>query len=68
MRATMDELTPQELQISRMPASGLSNRDIGEQLYLSQRTISVQLYLSHPSSASPRADNSAMRSTTRRLE
>jgi len=27
-----------------MPASGLSNRDIGEQRYLSHRTISVHLY------------------------
>ena len=44
MRATMDELTPQELQISRMPASGLSNRDIVEQPYLSHRTIGVHLY------------------------
>jgi DNA-binding NarL/FixJ family response regulator len=48
MRATMDELTPQELQISRMPVSGLSNRDIGEQLYLSHRTISVHLYRIFP--------------------
>jgi DNA-binding NarL/FixJ family response regulator len=48
MRATMDELTPQELQISRMPASGLSNHDIGEQLYLSHRTISVHLYRIFP--------------------
>ena len=44
MRATMDELTPQELQISRMPASGLSNRETGQQLYLSHRTISAHLY------------------------
>ena len=48
MRATMDELTPQELQISRMPASVLCNRDIGEQLYLSHRTISVRLYRFFP--------------------
>jgi DNA-binding NarL/FixJ family response regulator len=48
MCATMDELTPQELQISRMPASGLSNRDIGEQLYLSHCTISVHLYRIFP--------------------
>ena len=44
----MDELTPQELQISRMPTSGLSDRDIGEQLCLSHRTISVRLYRVFP--------------------
>jgi DNA-binding NarL/FixJ family response regulator len=44
MRATMDELTPQELHISRMPASGLSNREIGQQLYLLHRTVGAHLY------------------------
>jgi DNA-binding NarL/FixJ family response regulator len=40
----MDELTPQELQIARMAASGLSNRDIGQQLYMSHRTVGAHLY------------------------
>jgi len=43
-RRAMDELTPQELQIAQMAASGLSNREIGQQLYLSHRTINAHLY------------------------
>jgi DNA-binding CsgD family transcriptional regulator len=39
-----DQLTPQELQIARLAAKGLSNREIGEQLYLSHRTIGFHLY------------------------
>ena len=39
-----DQLTPQELQIARLAAKGLSNRGIGEQLYLSHRTIGFHLY------------------------
>jgi DNA-binding CsgD family transcriptional regulator len=39
-----DRLSPQELQIAEMVASGLSNREIGQQLYLSHRTISTHLY------------------------
>ena len=46
--ATMDVLTPQELQIARMAASGLSNRDIGRQLYLSHRTVGAHLYRAFP--------------------
>jgi DNA-binding CsgD family transcriptional regulator len=38
-----DQLTPQELQIARMAADGLTNRDIGQQLYLSHRTIGAHL-------------------------
>ncbi|MBV9942911.1 MAG: response regulator transcription factor, partial [Solirubrobacterales bacterium] len=33
------DLSPQELQIARMAASGLSNREISHRLYLSPRTI-----------------------------
>ncbi|MBF6148124.1 AAA family ATPase [Nocardia nova] len=42
------ELTPQELQIARMAASGLSNRQIGEQLFLSPRTVGSHLYRVFP--------------------
>jgi DNA-binding CsgD family transcriptional regulator/tetratricopeptide (TPR) repeat protein len=43
-----DQLTPQELQIARMAAEGLSNRDIGERLFLSHRTIGSHLYRIFP--------------------
>jgi DNA-binding NarL/FixJ family response regulator len=42
------DLTPQELQIAQMAADGLSNREIGEHLYLSPRTISTHLYRLFP--------------------
>jgi DNA-binding CsgD family transcriptional regulator len=42
------ELTPQELQIARMAAEGLTNREIGERLYLSHRTVGVHLYRIFP--------------------
>jgi DNA-binding CsgD family transcriptional regulator len=47
-RSAIDELTAQELQIARMAASGLSNREIGRQLYLSHRTIGAHLYRAFP--------------------
>ncbi len=37
-------LTPQELQIAQLAARGLSNRQIGEQLFLSHRTVGSHLY------------------------
>lgn len=43
-----DLLTPQELQIARMAAEGLSNREIGQQLYLSHRTVGSHLYRVFP--------------------
>jgi DNA-binding CsgD family transcriptional regulator len=43
-----DELTEQELQIAGMAAAGLSNRDIGERLFLSHRTVSSHLYRVFP--------------------
>ncbi len=44
----LDLLAPQELQISRLAAEGLSNREIGQQLYLSHRTVSNHLYRIFP--------------------
>jgi DNA-binding CsgD family transcriptional regulator len=42
------ELTPQELQIAQLAADGLSNREIGERLYLSHRTVGSHLYRLFP--------------------
>ena len=41
-------LTPQELQIAQMAAEGLTNREIGQKLYLSHRTISTHLHRVFP--------------------
>ena len=41
-------LTAQELQIARLAAEGLSNREIGERLYLSHRTVGSHLYRIFP--------------------
>ena len=38
-----DQLTPQELQIAQMAAEGLTNREIGQKLYLSHRTVGSHL-------------------------
>ncbi len=43
-----DQLTPQELQIAQLAANGLSNRDIGQQLFLSHRTVGFHLYRIFP--------------------
>jgi DNA-binding CsgD family transcriptional regulator len=43
-----DQLSPQELQIAQLAAEGLSNREIGQQLYLSHRTVSSYLYRVFP--------------------
>jgi DNA-binding CsgD family transcriptional regulator/tetratricopeptide (TPR) repeat protein len=41
-------LSAQELQVARMAADGLSNRQIGERLYLSPRTVASHLYRIFP--------------------
>ncbi|WP_168801505.1 helix-turn-helix transcriptional regulator [Glycomyces buryatensis] len=46
--ALAEKLTPQELQVVRLAAAGLSNREIGEQLYLSPRTAGYHLYKAYP--------------------
>jgi DNA-binding NarL/FixJ family response regulator len=45
---TWDRLSPQELQIVQLAADGLSNREIGQQLYLSHRTVGTHLYRVFP--------------------
>lgn len=40
----LPQLTSQELQIATLAARGLSNRQIGEQLFLSHRTVGSHLY------------------------
>jgi DNA-binding CsgD family transcriptional regulator len=43
-----DRLTPQELQIAQMAAGGMSNREIGQSLFLSHRTVGFHLYRLFP--------------------
>ncbi|HEX7132215.1 MAG TPA: AAA family ATPase [Iamia sp.] len=42
--AVTEQLTAQELEIARLAASGLTNRQIGQRLFLSHRTIGSHLY------------------------
>jgi ATP/maltotriose-dependent transcriptional regulator MalT len=41
-------LSPQQLEIAQLAASGLTNKQIGERLYLSHRTIGTHLYAIFP--------------------
>jgi DNA-binding CsgD family transcriptional regulator len=47
-RTVLPHLTPQELQVTRLAAEGLSNRDIAAQLFLSPRTVGYHLYKAYP--------------------
>lgn len=46
--AALSGLTAQQRQIVQLAAGGLSNREIGEQLYLSPRTVGSHLYNVYP--------------------
>src|SRR5260370_34815404 len=48
-----DRLTPQELQIAQMAAAGMSNREIGQSLFLSHRTVGFHLYRLFPNLGIP---------------
>jgi DNA-binding CsgD family transcriptional regulator len=41
--SALDRLTAQELQIAQLAAEGLTNREIGQRLYLSHRTVGAHL-------------------------
>jgi len=47
-REALQELTPQQRQIVRLASDGLTNREIGDRLFLSPRTVSSHLYRSYP--------------------
>ena len=44
----LEELTPQQRQIVRLASRGLTDREIGDRLFLSPRTVSSHLYRSYP--------------------
>ncbi|SEG74080.1 regulatory protein, luxR family [Thermomonospora echinospora] len=44
----LDRLTPQERQVVRLAAEGISSREIAAQLFLSPRTVEYHLYKAYP--------------------
>src|SRR5215467_2368658 len=47
-KAPRQPLSPQELQVAQMAASGVSNREIADRLFLSHRTVGAHLYRVFP--------------------
>jgi DNA-binding CsgD family transcriptional regulator len=47
-RDVLGQLTPQQRQTVRLASEGLTNRQIGDRLFLSPRTVSSHLYRSYP--------------------
>src|SRR6202142_3306257 len=47
-RDALGELTPQQRQIVRLASDGLTDREIGDRLFLSPRTVGSHLYRSYP--------------------
>jgi DNA-binding CsgD family transcriptional regulator len=48
VRGALEQLTAQEAEIVRLAAAGLTNREIGQQLFLSHRTVGSHLYRAFP--------------------
>jgi DNA-binding CsgD family transcriptional regulator/tetratricopeptide (TPR) repeat protein len=48
LRPEGSSLSAQEMQIARLAAQGMSNKEIGEQLFVSARTVSSHLYHAFP--------------------
>ncbi|GAA2427425.1 LuxR family transcriptional regulator [Actinomadura vinacea] len=60
----LDRLTPQELQVVRLAADGVSSREIAAQLFLSPRTVEYHLYKAYPKlGVSSRRELSRLRGT-----
>ncbi|MRH92136.1 AAA family ATPase [Nocardia sp. SYP-A9097] len=56
-----EQLTPHELSIAQLAAQGLTNREIGQRLYLSHRTVSTHLHRIFPKlGISSRSDLAAL--------
>ncbi|GAA2853497.1 LuxR family transcriptional regulator [Streptosporangium fragile] len=59
-----EKLTPHELSIAQLAAEGLTNREIGQRLYLSHRTVGTHLHRIFPKlGVSSRADLARMLET-----
>jgi DNA-binding CsgD family transcriptional regulator len=56
----LSDLTPQQRQIVRLASEGLTNAQIGDQLFLSPRTVSSHLYRSYPKLGEPAGTSCAM--------
>lgn len=46
--STLPALTPQECEVAELAASGMTNKEIGERLFLSHRTVGSHLYQIFP--------------------